>query len=84
MRSIIVLIEVGQDLMLIPNICEKLKQLFSNHVLLLMSPSHHPCIDASERESFGCFSHHPMAERTNTNKGITKKISSYNIKRIRC
>jgi hypothetical protein len=38
-----------------------------------MSPSRHPCIDASERESFGCFSHHPMEERTNTNKGITKK-----------
>jgi len=38
-----------------------------------MFPNHHPCITASEHKSFGDLSHHPMEERTNTKKGITKK-----------
>jgi hypothetical protein len=38
-----------------------------------MPLSCHPCINVSERESFGDLSPHPMEERTNTKKGITKK-----------
>jgi hypothetical protein len=48
-----------------------------------MSFNHHPCIDASECESFGGLSHHPMEEMTNTKKKMIKKMSSYNIERIR-
>jgi hypothetical protein len=38
-----------------------------------MSPNRRPCINASKRESLGGLFHHPMEERTNTNKGIKKK-----------
>jgi transcription initiation factor TFIID subunit TAF12 len=35
--------------------------------------NHQPCIDISECKSFGGLSHHPVEEKTNTKKGITKK-----------
>jgi hypothetical protein len=38
-----------------------------------MFPNRHPCINANEREFLGGLSHHPMEERTNVKKGITKK-----------
>jgi hypothetical protein len=38
-----------------------------------MPPSCHPCIDVSKWESLGSLSHHPMEEKTNTKKRITKK-----------
>jgi hypothetical protein len=41
----------------------------------IRSPSRHPCIDANKHESLGGLSHHPMEERTNTKRGITKKYA---------
>lgn len=49
-----------------------------------MFPSHHPCIDTNECESFGDLSHHPVKERTNTKKEKIKKMPSCNIKKIGC
>jgi len=39
-----------------------------------MLPSHHPCINTSK--CFDGLSHHPIEERTNTKKGITKKCQA--------
>jgi hypothetical protein len=44
-----------------------------------MPPNHHPCINISEWESLGDFFHHPVEERTNTKKGITKQMPCCNI-----
>jgi len=49
-----------------------------------MSPSRHPCIDTSKHEFLGDLSHHPVEERTNTKKIITKKMPNYNIEKIGC
>jgi hypothetical protein len=38
-----------------------------------MRPSHHPCIDVSERKYLGGLFHHLVEEKTSTKKGITKK-----------
>jgi hypothetical protein len=38
-----------------------------------MSPNCHPCIDASKLKSLGGLFHHPMEEKINNKKGITKK-----------
>jgi hypothetical protein len=40
---------------------------------LVMFPSRHPCIDASECNSFGGFFHHHVEERINTKKFPTQK-----------
>jgi hypothetical protein len=38
-----------------------------------MSPNCHPCIDTNNHGSLDDLFHHPIKERTNTKKGITKK-----------
>jgi hypothetical protein len=57
----------------IPNIYEKLKQVLQLCAPPILFPSHHPCNDVSKRKSLGGLSHHPVEEKTNTKKGITKK-----------
>jgi hypothetical protein len=47
-----------------------------------MPPYCHPCIDISEHEFLGGLAHHHVEERTNTKKGITKKMPCCNIGRI--
>ncbi len=46
--------------------------VFYSYVLLIMSPSPLPCIDANKHKSFGDLSHHPMAKKTNTKNGRAK------------
>jgi len=71
--SIIMLMEAGQDLKSTPNVCKKLKRMLYSCAPPIMPPNHHPCINANEHKFFGGLSHHPMEERINTKKGITKK-----------